>query len=100
MNLNYGEIFKPLSLDDIGTRAEHLADLQDIWGFAYQMLTTDSYHTEGEVHQAAELKIALDLLTHHMMSGRDMVTPYAVVINNLPKNPPASQGGESNYGVT
>ena len=79
------EVYKPMSLDDVGTRAEHLMDLQTIWGFAYQILTTDHYHTEGEIHQAAELKIALDLLTHHIMSGKDIVTPYAKVINELPR---------------
>lgn len=95
------EVYKPMSLDDVGTRAEHLADLQDIWGFAYQMLTTDGYHTEGEVHQAAELATALDLLTNHMMSGRNLVTPYAKIINDLPRAEFIDRSqGESNYGVT
>jgi hypothetical protein len=95
------EVYKPMSLDDVGTRAEHLMDLQTIWGFAYQMLTTDIYHTEGEVHQAAELATALDLLTNYMMSGRDLVTLYAKVINDLPRAEFIDRPqGESNYGVT
>jgi hypothetical protein len=65
---------------------EHLADLQDLWGFAYSQLTTNRYHTEGEKRQAAELEVAMDLLEIHMQS-QYRPTEYAKVINELPKPP-------------
>jgi len=73
-----------ISMDDVGTRMEHMADLHDLWSFAYGQLTTDRYHTGDEDHQAGELNIAIDLLVHHMQSEFKPTT-YAQVINNLKK---------------
>lgn len=88
-------------IDDVGTRAEHLLDLYDIWGCGLEILTRPNlWHNSRELEQAQELKVALKYLMHHMEAGAPNVVHYAVVINNLPKNPPASQGGESNYSVT
>jgi len=79
-------LVKLYGMDHVGTRMEHLADLQDLWGFAYAQLTTNHYHTEGEKYQAAELEVALDLLETHMQS-QYRPTAYAKVINELPKPP-------------
>jgi hypothetical protein len=76
---------RTLSMSDVGTRLEHLADLQDLWGFALQILTTNIYHTEDEIEQANKLEIALALLEYHMLSDYDP-TKYAKVVNNLPSD--------------
>jgi hypothetical protein len=77
-------LVKPCALNDIGTRAEHLMELQDIWNFALGLLTTSVWHSDREKHQAEELQIALDLLMSHVQS---MYVPtfYAREINALPK---------------
>ena len=72
-----------LGMSDVGTRLEHLADLQDLWGWALGTLTAGTYHTTLEVEQAKELEIALRLLEQHMVIGYSPTT-YAQVINNLP----------------
>lgn len=98
---------KLYSMDDIGSRAEHMADLHDLWSFAYGQLTTDRYHSGNEDIQAKELEIALNLLVHHMESEYRPTT-YAQVINNLPKDAAqipddrigGNNAGESDYSVT
>jgi hypothetical protein len=79
-------LVKLYGMDHVGTRAEHLADLQDLWSFAYSQLISDRWHSEGEKHQAAELEVALDLLETHMQS-QYRPTANAKVINELPKPP-------------
>lgn len=75
--------FRSLSVNDVGTRAEHLSDLHDLWAFAFGLLTAGSYHTELEVKQAQELEVALNLLEIQMQTCYDP-TSYAQVINKLP----------------
>lgn len=75
---------KLLSMEDVGTRLEHLADLQDLWSFALGMLTSGTYHSDPEIEQTRKLEIALELLEEHMLVGYSPTT-YAQTINNLPK---------------
>jgi hypothetical protein len=75
---------KLLAMDDVGTRMEHLADLQDLWSFALGLLTAGTYHTEPELEQTSKLETALELLEAHMLTGY-CPTAYAQTINNLPK---------------
>ena len=75
---------KLCGMNDVGTRAEHLHELFDIWSFALGYLTTSSWHSPHEHAQAEELEIALELLEHHMQSEFD-ITPYAKTLNELKK---------------
>ena len=76
---------KLIRMDDIGTRLEHLADLQDLWSFALGLLTAGTYHTDTELEQTKELETALQLLERHMLSDYSPTT-YAQEINNLPRD--------------
>jgi len=77
---------KLYAMSDIGTRLEHLADLQDLWGTALCILTTGTYHNAREIAQAADIEIALKLLENHMQNEyKD--TEYAKVINALTPDP-------------
>jgi hypothetical protein len=77
---------KTYSMDDVGTRAEHLADVQDIWSTALSILTIGTYHSTDEKRQAQELEVALKLLENHMTYNYDQ-TGYARAINELPQDP-------------
>lgn len=77
---------KSYGMQDVGTRLEHLMQLQDLWSTGLQILTTKGYHTDLEREQAKELETALKLLSYHMMSDFTP-TNYAKEINNLPKDP-------------
>src|ERR1019366_6707363 len=70
---------------DVGSRLEHLADLQLLWGFGLEILTVGSYHTEQEVKQAHDLEIALELLEIHI-SLYYPLTSYAKEVNDLPRS--------------
>lgn len=76
---------KVLHGDDVGTRLQHMMDLQDMWSTVFGILTrTDIFHTEFEVHRAKEIETALDLLQHHMEAEYNL-TQYAKEINDLPQ---------------
>ena len=79
-------MIRTYGMSDIGTRLEHLADLQDLWGTALCILTTGTYHNEREIAQAADIEIALKLLEKHMANDYNE-TQYARDINDLPRNP-------------
>jgi len=79
-------VVKLYGMSDIGTRMEHLAELQDLWGMALGMLTAGTYRNEQEVAQAREVETALKLLAYHMQSEYD-ATWYARTINALPIDP-------------
>lgn len=73
---------KVLHGDDMGTRLEHMMQLQDLWSTAYAILTRpDLFHTELEKARAVQLEIALDLLQHHMEAEYNLVS-YAKAIND------------------
>jgi hypothetical protein len=78
-------LVKTYSMEDVGTRMQHMMDLQDLWSFAYAVLTTPNiWHSERENVQAMELAVGIDLLNYHLQAEyKD--TPYARVINGLPK---------------
>ena len=70
-------------MNDVGTRLEHMMQLQDLWGFGLQQLTTNNVnHSQKEVEQAKKLESALELLTYHMMNDYD-ASAYAKAINEL-----------------
>ena len=73
------------SMKDVGTRLDHLADLQELWSFALSIETMGQYQTEPSMERAAKLEGALQLLTAHMMNDYSATT-YAQEINNLPKD--------------
>jgi hypothetical protein len=76
---------KKLHGDDVGTRLEHMMDLQGLWSDVYGILTRPKmFHTEYEQIRAAQLELALDLLQHHMEAEYNL-TNYAKEINDLPK---------------
>lgn len=76
---------KLYTLDDVGTRMEHYADLQDIWSFGLGYLTRAGWHTNEEKLQASYLVIALELLAQRM-EEEYKPTVYAQEINALPKD--------------
>jgi hypothetical protein len=78
---------KVLHADDVGTRIEHMMQLQNVWSTCYAIVTTPNrYHTDLEEARAKQLQIALDLLQHHMEAEFNLVS-YAKDINDLPKDP-------------
>jgi hypothetical protein len=79
-------LVKLYSLDDVGTRGEHMTDLYDVWEFALEILTRAGWHSGKELDQAQEIKVGLKLLMHHMEAGAPSVVAYAQEINNLPKD--------------
>ena len=82
------EYRKVLHADDVGTRIEHMMQLQELWSTAYGILTRPSlFHTDLEKARAVQLEIALDLLQHHLEAEYNLVQ-YAKEINDLPKPSP------------
>ena len=86
-------VVKLYDMDDVGTRAEHMSDLQDIWSGGLAMLLSGTYHAPQEldddgncVEQVKELEIALKLLENHMTHAYSDVK-YAKDINDLPIDP-------------
>jgi len=72
--------------EDVGTRMEHLMELQDIWSSCYAVLTRPNiHHSDIEKARALSLEIGLDLLQHFMETWYNHL-PYAKEINNLPKD--------------
>ncbi len=72
--------------EDVGTRIQHMMELQEMWSTCYAILTRpDLYHTELENARALALGVALDLLQNHLEAEFNSVK-YARVINELPKN--------------
>ena len=79
-------VVKLYDMDDVGTRAEHMSDLQELWSGALCILTTGTYHNPDEIRQAEEVEIALKLLENHMTHTYSDVK-YAKDINDLPIDP-------------
>lgn len=72
-------------MDDVGTRAQHYMELQDVWGHGLQILTSPGHHSETERKRAEYLVIALELL-QQQLETEYIPTTYAKVINDLPKD--------------
>ena len=79
-------MIKTYNMDDVGTRIEHMSDLQDIWSGGLAMLLSGTYHAPQELDQVKELEIALKLLENHMTHAYSDVK-YAKDINDLPIDP-------------
>jgi hypothetical protein len=76
---------KLLNAEDVGTRIQHMMDLQELWSTAYAILTRPNiYHTPLEEERAKALHIALDLLQNHLEAEYSETT-YARTINELQK---------------
>jgi hypothetical protein len=76
---------KILKGDDIGSRLQHMMELQELWSTAYAVLTRpDLFHTPLEEAHAEELRMALKLLENHLEAEYNP-SPYAKAINALPK---------------
>jgi hypothetical protein len=74
---------KALHAEDVGTRIQHMMELQEVWSDCYGILTRPNmYHTQLEEERAKQLSIALDLLQHHLESEYSL-TRYAKVINEV-----------------
>ena len=75
--------FSKLHSDDVGTRLQHIMQLQEVWSDVYGILTRpDLFHTELEKERAGQLEIALALLQHHMEAEYNP-TSTAKEINEL-----------------
>lgn len=77
------------SMSDVGTRLQHLADLQELWSFALGVETAGQYQTEPSLERSKKLEAALLLLEAHMMNdyvAHDHQITYAKLINDLPKD--------------
>ena len=56
-----------ISLDDIGTRAEHIIHMRDNWVLALEALDKrKSWMTEGEKRLINELKTVIAFINHHL----------------------------------
>ena len=93
---------KALSPGDVGTRIEHLMELQDFWNTAYGILTAkNTWHSTVEIERAKQLQTALDLL-QNVLEKEYNFTIYAIEINDLPKNakeiPDAKKDGPTDLG--
>lgn len=76
---------KLYSMDDVGTRAEHLLELHDIWGSCYAILTAQGWHSAQEKEKARKIQVAMDMLTNYLEIGYSY-TLYARETNKL-ENP-------------
>ena len=77
---------KALSHGDVGTRIEHLMELQDFWSTAYSIMTAkNTWPSTIEIERAKQLQTALDLL-QNVLEKEYNFTIYAIEINDLPKN--------------
>jgi hypothetical protein len=90
-NYSSGDLeMKILRMSDIGTRLDHLMELQELWGtgvaIARRLKDQGSYQSETERKMEEELETALKLLAAHIQKDFPN-TDYAREINNLPKNP-------------
>lgn len=80
-----------LGMNDVGTRMQHLMELQDIWSTGLEYMQRGHYLTVGEKSRIAELENALKLLGHHMRSEYSDIT-YAREINSTCKAENVSGG--------
>ena len=61
------ESIQRVSLDDIGTRAEHIIHMRDNWVLAAEALQKRmSWMTESEKHLLTELKTVVDFINNHL----------------------------------
>src|ERR1700688_3044697 len=63
-NINYA--MKTGSLDDVGTRMQHLTELYDLWSTGLDVITRFDRHAPFYAEKKKELENALKLLMFHM----------------------------------
>lgn len=70
---------------DVGTRMEHLMDLQEMWssGLAAMLSSESSHHSEVGQKIVKKIEGALDLLEGYLRGVKD-VDYYCKLIDNLP----------------
>jgi hypothetical protein len=78
------------SMDDIGTRMEHLADLHELWTSGIEILSRGTYQTVFEQAMIEELEIARTLLARHMAKDYQQ-SSYAQEINKIGTTPPPEE---------
>jgi len=60
-------IVKRISLDDVGTRADHIIHMRDNWVLAAEALKKRmSWMTEGEKHLLTELETVIAFVNNHL----------------------------------
>ena len=84
-----------LGMDDVGTRAQHLHDLHEIWTEGLVYMNNGHYLTVGDKVKIQELEHAIKLLTFHMKNGYSDTT-YAREINQIPA-PEKIEGGRGTF---
>lgn len=74
-----------ISMDDVGTRLDHITHLRDNWQGALDSLTKrhDSFKTVSERELIIKLQHAIELIEHHMTADFTPWT-YGREINGLP----------------
>lgn len=79
---------KKLTMEDVGTRLDHLADLYDMWneGLTIAENSEKRHSTPMGAAQVRELQHAVQLLWYHMTTDYDSFQ-YSTVIARLPKAP-------------
>lgn len=61
------ELIQRISLDDIGTRSEHIIHMRDNWVLALEALEKrKGWITEGEKHLLTELKTVIAFVNYHL----------------------------------
>lgn len=81
-------------MDHIGTRAEHLADLYDLWSSGHMLFSRKSYPTEYETVVMDELNTCMRYLAAYMQKDYN-ASSYAREINNLGSLPPGKDDESS-----
>jgi hypothetical protein len=75
---------KPILMDDVGTRLDHLAHLRDNWELAVEVLEKRfAYLCTPELATLTKLRNALELLDEHIVKDFNP-WEYARTINLLP----------------
>jgi hypothetical protein len=74
------------SMEDVGTRLDHLSDLHELWSDGVEIMSRGTYQTEFEKQTIEELKIAITLLSRHMTKDYNH-SEIAKEINRIGNDP-------------
>lgn len=81
---NVNHLAKTKSMDDVGTRQQHLADLYELWVTGLDILECYDKHLPLYEEKKAELTAAKKLLFFHMVKDYDIAGDKKM-IDELPK---------------
>jgi hypothetical protein len=85
-----GGTLKIVSMNDVGTRMQHLADLHELWTDGVGILSQSAYKTEFNDNLVEELHICIKHLENHMT--KDYIqSDYAAEINKIGTTPPPEE---------